>query len=94
MNQQQVLQNMLSEIGINLTDEQVTAVQEAVQLTKSDNVSYLKFLEFKEKYKPKRVNTITYKQIEDALRKFNHSVERDSYNNLANHYNENNQPER
>lgn len=98
MTQQQVLQNMLSEIGISLTDEQVTAVQEAVELAKSDNISYAKFLEFKEKYKPKRqkqdgisVKDCEYINFHDYRQKILDTSS--SHSNLANHYNEN-QPER
>lgn len=53
-NQQKQLQSILSEAGINLTDNQILAVIDAVSLSCKSPIPYHEVMEFKEKYAPKR----------------------------------------
>ena len=90
-NQQKQLQSILSEVGINLTDNQILAVMEANELLKCGDTSYSQVMDFKEKYAPKREKqegvNIKFPNVERELHASRH-------NNLASHYNENNQPQR
>jgi hypothetical protein len=91
-NQQKQLQSILAEVGINLTENQTLAVMEANELLRCGDPSYHEVMEFKEKYAPKR-------EKQDGINiKEQHIERRELYsvsqNNLASHYNENNQPER
>jgi len=82
--QQKLLQSILAEVGISLTDNQMLAVIDAVSLSCKSPVPYHEVMEFKEKYVPNKIIS-----IEDANKIVSNAC---SY--LASHYNENNQPER
>ena len=54
--QQKQLQSILTEVGINLTENQTLAVMEANELLRNNDPSYSQVMEFKEKYAISKVN--------------------------------------
>lgn len=94
--QQKQLQSILAEVGINLTENQTLAVMEANELLRCGDPSYSEVMEFKEKYAPKREKQggVYIKGLTPNSFGWEPRHTKDQNDNLASHYNENNQPER
>lgn len=99
--QQKLLQSILSEAGIKLTENQTLAVIDAVSLSCKSPVPYHEVMEFKEKYAPctsnKGLTIVDLHSIVSNASANLFEIKKDiktNHNSLASHYNENNQPKR